>query len=77
MLSGRRRRRKSICSQSQFTDLSGVLKQILARLDAEAADLFDRGLEAQVAKDTEQEDPTRPCSYRRTSLLSTSHQRLQ
>ena len=26
-------------------------------LDAEAAGLFDRGLEAQVAKDTEQEDP--------------------
>ena len=54
-----------------------VPKQTLARLDAEAAGLFDRGLEAQVAKDTEQEDPTRPSSYRRTSLLSTSHQRLQ
>ena len=61
----------------QFTDLSGVLKQFLARLDAEAAGLFDRGLEAQVAKDTEQEDTTRPCSYLGASLLGTSHQRLQ
>ena len=42
-----------------------MLKQFLARLDAEAAGLFDRGLEAQVAKDTEQEDPhTAPAELR-------------